>query len=362
MLCGRSQSGRRLSRRWRDGLLTRTHAECRRRSRGNGRCRGARRLCGRRDRLLLSRTQAGCRSGRDRGRGGARRRRSDRLLTRTYAPRYGGAGSDSRSGRAGTSGLLGGGRCIGLRRRRRRRLRQSGALERRIGRRLRRWCYGWHRAGPLRCVRLRDRRHRAGGRRGSGRRNRLDGRCGSRRSRMLDRWNRCRRRRVLSGWNCCRRRRVLCWRCRCSRRMRLGGIRRGWAALLAGRRLAGALARRAALLVLRLGGLGHAPSAVQGNRRAGAVGGRDDGQHCCGDEERRSCHAVGSPGWIGRRRFHDSPHLRKESAQVHAAMPTTRQNYGGRWFRGRMVKSICSAAMRNFGARPFRFGAPPSTS
>jgi hypothetical protein len=72
-------------------------------------------------------------------------------------------------------------------------------------------------------------------------------------------------------------------------------VRRARAALLAGRGLAGTLARRAALLVLRIGGLGDPPSVVQGNRVAGAVGRRDNGQHCCGDEKRRSCHAVGPP-------------------------------------------------------------------
>jgi hypothetical protein len=72
-------------------------------------------------------------------------------------------------------------------------------------------------------------------------------------------------------------------------------VRRARAALLAGRGLARALARRAALLVLRLGSLGHLPSVIQGNRVADAAGRRDDGQHCCGDEKRRSCHAIGPP-------------------------------------------------------------------
>ena len=83
-------------------------------------------------------------------------------------------------------------------------------------------------------------------------------------------------------------------RCRGSRRMLLGRgrVRRARAALLAGWGLAGALARRAARVILRLGGLGHPQSVVECGGRTGAIGRRDDGQHCSGDEKRRSCHAV----------------------------------------------------------------------
>jgi len=209
---------------------------------------------------------------------------------------------------------------------------------------------GRRRAGPLRSIRLSNRRNRSERRCGGGRRNLLSRRCSSRRRNPLSggdcrgrrnllsrrcsgrrrgplsgrnrrgRRNalsrRCRRsrRRVLSRGNRCGRRCVLGGRCRCSRRMLLGRrrVRRARPALLAGRDLARTLARRAALLVLRIGRLGHPPSVIQGNRVAGAVRRRDDGQHCCGDEKRRSCHAVGPPDGSGARRSHDSAHSRNE--------------------------------------------------
>ena len=318
--CDRQGGCRRLSA-GRD-RLTRTRAECRGRSgSSNCGCRGAGSLCWRRGRLLGSRTQASrCRhrSGRDRGSRSARRlcgRRGRLLGTWTQASRCGDrAGSDHGCRCAGAAGLLG----------------QCG----RIGRGLRRrWCLGRRRAGPLRSIRLSNRRNRSERRCGGGRRNLLSRRCSSRRRNPLSggdcrgrrnllsrrcsgrrrgplsgrnrrgRRNalsgRCRRsrRRVLSRGNRCGRRCVLGGRCRCSRRMLLGRrrVRRARPALLAGRGLARTLARRAALLVLRIGRLGHPPSVIQGNRVAGAVRRRDDGQHCCGDEKRRSCHAVGPP-------------------------------------------------------------------
>ena len=173
-----------------------------------------------------------------------------------------------------------------------------------------------------------------GGRSGRGRRNLLGRRRGGRAAGCAGGARRSGRCRCCAGG--------VCWPavpppCR---RM-LGGVRvrRRRAALLAGRGLAGALAGRPALLVLRLGGLRQAPAIIQCGGRACAVGRRDDGQHCCGNQKRRSCHAVPRPP-DGSVRAHCMIRRisRNKSAHAPAAMPTTRQNYGESAALPRMVR------------------------
>jgi hypothetical protein len=81
--------------------------------------------------------------------------------------------------------------------------------------------------------------------------------------------------------------------------MLLRRVRSLRAALLALLWLPRALAGLAALVALRLGGLGHAQTLVEGRRGTGGPGCGGDGKDRCGKQECGACHAVRSPGWIG---------------------------------------------------------------